>query len=76
MTTTTDLSLLNYFAAHEPTAPPESFFQKEIPPNPLKSKNGAPLPTSDPTPQEMAAVLAKWRFMVAAEMVKEAEKRQ
>ncbi len=69
------LSALDYFAAHEVTAPPPAFMMKEFPPNPLKAKNGQPLPTSDPTPEQLAAALAKWRFMVAAEMVKESEKR-
>lgn len=74
--TDSGMSLLAYFAAHEVTAPPAAFMQKQFPPNPLKAKNGAPLPNSDPTPEELAAALAKWRFMVAECMVKESEKRQ
>ncbi len=74
-TETQVVSLLEYFAAHEPTSPPAAFMMAQFPPNPLKAKNGAPLPTSDPTAEQLAAALAKWRFLVADAMVKESQKR-
>ncbi len=73
---TGSISLLDYFAAREPTSPPTTFMLKQFPPNPLKAKNGAPMPNSDPTAEELAAALAKWRFLCAECMVKESEKRQ
>ena len=72
--TSLEISLLDYFASHEPTAPPASFLKQQFPPNPLKAKNGAPLPSSDPTPEELAAALAKWRYMVATQMLRESER--
>lgn len=67
--------LVDYFAAHEATMPPPAFYQREFKPNPLKAKNGAPLPTSDPSPEELAGAIAKWRFLMADAMVKESQKR-
>ncbi len=69
------VSLLNYFAAREPTSPPEIFMRAQFPPNPLKAKNGAPLPNSDPTAEQLAAALAKWRFLCAYAMLAESKKR-
>ncbi len=72
---TCGISALEYFAAHEPTSPPQAFMLKQFPPNPIKAKNGAPMPTSDPTAEELAAALAKWRFLCAECMLAESKKR-
>lgn len=69
------MTLLDYFAAHEPTMPPPAFYQSHFPPNPLKAKDGSPMPTSDPSPEELAGAIAKWRFVMADAMLKESQKR-
>ncbi len=69
------VSLLDYFAAREPTFPPPDFMAAEFPPNKVRQANGQPAPQPAPEAPALAAALAKWRFMVAVEMVKESEKR-
>jgi len=71
-----DVSLLNYFACHEPTSPPQSFMMAEFPPNKVRGANGEPAPQLPPEAPALAAALAKWRFMVAEKMVEESAKRE
>lgn len=69
------VSLLDYFAAKEATQPPNEFWAAECPPSPLMGKNGKPMPIPMPEPAQVAAVVAKWRFVMADAMVAESKKR-
>lgn len=69
------ISLLDYFAIREVSAPPNHFIQAEFPPTDLRLPNGKKAPQPLPPPAEIAAMIAKWRYLCADAMLKESAKR-
>lgn len=69
--------LLDYFAAHEVTQPPQHFMQAELGNGLAKTlgPKGQPIKTGPASAEDLAAMLAKWRYICASAMLNERQRR-
>lgn len=70
-------TMLDYFAAHEVTSPPPNFLQAELGNGTARMADpkGRPIKTGPPSPEDVAAALAKWRYLCAEKMLDERQRR-
>jgi hypothetical protein len=71
------ITALDYFASHEVTQPPKNFMMRELGNGVAHTlgPKGQKIPTGPPSPEDIAAALAKWRYLCAEKMLDERQRR-